>query len=87
MLEEDYIQHWLKNAEIEENESNLDLTQILAGKTAVVSNTRYPGNEYDKSITYILDGKWETLYVFESEGLTVIQVGSPDECPKYIAYR
>ena len=31
--------------------------------------------------------KWETLYVFESEGLTVIQVGSTDELPKFIAYR
>ena len=64
-----------------------DLAALLAGKTAVVGNTRYPGNEYDKSITYVLDGVWETLYVYESAGMTVIQVGSPDESPKFIAYQ
>lgn len=87
VLEEDYIKYWLENAEIKENESNLDIAALIAGKTAVVGNTRYFGNEYDKSITYVLDGKWETLYVFECDGLTVIQVGSPDECPKFIAYK
>ena len=87
VLEEEFIDYWLKNAEIKENESNIDIAQILENKTAVVSNKRYLGNEYDKSITYVLDGEWETLYVFESKGLTVIQVGSTDESPKYIAYR
>ena len=87
LLEEAFIEHWLKNAEIKENELCLDISEIIKGKTAVVSNKRYLGNEYDKSITYVLDGKWETLYVFESEGLTVIQVGSTDESPKFIAYK
>ena len=86
-LEEEYISRWLEHAQIRENESNLDLAEIIRNKTAVVGNKRYSGNEYDKSITYVLDGKWETLFVFESEGLTVIQVGSSDELPKYIAYR
>ena len=87
VLEEEFIDYWLKNAEIKENESNIDIAQIIENKTAIVSNKRYLGNEYNKSITYVLDGEWETLYVFESEELTIIQVGSPDESPKYIAYR
>ena len=87
MLKEEFITYWLENAEIEENEGNIDIAKLIEGKTAVVSNKRYSGNEYDKCITYKLDGKWETLYVFESEGLTVIQVGSNDELPKFIAYK
>lgn len=87
VLEEKFIGYWLKNAEIKENDSQIDIAELIKDKTAVVGNTRYLGNEYDKSITYVLDGKWETLYVFESEGLTVIQVGSPDELPKFIAYK
>ena len=87
MLDEKFISYWLENAVIEENETGLDIAELIEGKTAVVSNTRYLGNEYDRSITYVLDGKWETLYVFESNGLTVIQVGSTDECPKFIAYK
>ena len=87
VLGEDYITHWLEAAQIEENPENIDLAALIEGKTAVVGNTRYPGNEYDKGITYVLDGKWEELYVYESDGLTVIQVGSPDELPKYIAYK
>ena len=86
-LEEDYITNFLENAQIEENTANIDLAALLEGKTAVVGNTRYPGNDYETAITYKLDGKWETLYVFESEGLTVIQVGHSDELPKFIAYR
>ena len=87
ILEEEFIDYWLKNAEIKENESNIDVGKIIENKTAVVGNKRYLGNEYDKSITYVLDGEWETLYIFESEGLTIIQVGSPDESPRYIAYK
>ena len=87
ILEEDYITYWLENAEIKENESGIDIGSLIEGKKAVVGNTRYLGNDYDVSITYVLDGKWQTLYVFECDGLTVIQVGSPDECPKFIAYK
>ena len=51
------------------------------------SAVKYSGNEYDKGIFYTLDGKYQEMYVFESEGYTVIQVGSPDELPKFIAYK
>ena len=87
LLEEEFIEYWLKNAKIDENESNINIAELIKDKTPIVSNKRYSGNEYDKCITYVLDGKWEILYVFESEGLTVIQVGSSDELPKYIAYK
>lgn len=87
LLKEEYIKRWLDNAEIKENEFNIDIAEIIKGKTPKVANKRYLGNDYEKSITYVLDGKWETLYVFECDGLTVIQVGSTDECPKFIAYK
>ena len=87
MLEQAYIDRWLKNAVIKENPDNIDIAALIRDKQAIVGNKRYFDNDYNRSITYVLDGKWETLYVFESEGLTVIQVGSPDECPKFIAYR
>ncbi len=86
-LEEEYIQNFLKNAVIEQNDANIDIAELIDGKTAVVGNTRYSGNEYENGIYYELDGKWDEMYVFESEGMTVIQVGSPDELPKYIAYK
>jgi len=87
MLEEEYIDYWLKNAKITDNSENLDIAALIKGKKAIVSNKRYHGNEYDKAIFYELDGKYDEMYVFECDGLTVIQVGSPDECPKYIAYK
>ena len=87
LLEESYIQDFLERAEIQMNESNLDIAKLIEGKKAIVGNTRYLENEYDKSIEYILDGEYETLYVFYQEDLLVIQVGSPDESPKYIAYK
>ena len=87
VLEEAYITHFLEAAEILENPENIDLAALIAGKTPIVGNTRYPGNEYDRGIFYKLDGKWEELYVYEWDGLTVIQVGSPDELPKFIAYQ
>lgn len=87
ILEEKFIDYWLKNAEITENPDNIDIAKLIEGKEAVVGNTRYSGNDYNNCIFYELDGKENELYVFESEGLTVIQVGSPDESPKYIAYK
>ena len=87
LLTEDYVANWLQNAKIEENPAGLDLGALIAGKTAVVGNTRYTTEAEKDYITYKLDGKWDTLYVFESEGLTVIQVGEMDELPKYIAYQ
>ena len=87
ILEEEYINHWLEAAVIEENEQNLDIAEIIKGKTAIIKNKRYPGNEYDKCIVFELDGKSEIMYVFESGDLTVIQVGSSDELPRFIAYK
>lgn len=87
ILEEEYIDYWLENAVIEENADNVDIKSLIAGRKAIVSNTRYLGNDYKKAIFYTLDGKYEEMYIFESDGLIVIQVGSPDESPRYIAYK
>lgn len=87
VLEESYIQDFLERAEIQSNESNLDIAKLIEGKEAIVGNTRYLENEYDKCIEYILDGKHETLYVFYQDDLLVIQVGVSDEGPQYIAYK
>ncbi|MBQ8203517.1 MAG: hypothetical protein IJZ75_04480 [Clostridia bacterium] len=87
ILEEEFIEYWLKNAEITDNARNIDIATLIEGKEAIVSNTRYLGNEYNKAIYYKLDGEYGEMYVFESDGLTVIQVGSPDEQPRFIAYK
>lgn len=86
-LDEEYINHWLENAEIISNDDNVDVAALIEGKNAIVGNKRYSGNDYKKALFYRLDGKEEEMYVFESDGLIVIQVGSPDESPKYIAYK
>ena len=87
VLEESYIERFLKKAEIIDNENNIQLASLIEGKTAVVGNTRYLGNDYNNAIFYKLDGKYEEMYVFYIDDLLVIQVGSPDELPKYIAYK
>lgn len=86
-LEEAYIKNFLVNATIKYNSNNIDLAKLITGKTAIVSNTRYFGNDYINSIEYILDNKYEILYVFYVDNLLVIQVGLSDEGPKYIAYK
>ncbi len=86
ILEEEYIENWLKNAVITENNNNIDLAELIEGKKAIVANQRYLGNDYENMIFFELDGKYEELSVFYEDELLVIQVGSPDECPKYIAY-
>lgn len=87
ILEEEYITYFLKDAEIVYNDNHIDIAELIEGKTAVVGNTRYLGNDYENSITYILDDKYEILYVFWVDDLLVIQVGSPDERPRFIAYQ
>lgn len=87
ILEESYIENFLNNAEITENKSSINLAELINGKTAVVSNTRYLGNDYNSVIVYKLDGKYEEMYVFNEGELLIIQVGSPDELPKFIAYK
>lgn len=87
VLEEEYINHFIENAEIYDNEKNIDLAKLIEGKTAIVSNTRYLGNEYDTGIYYTLDGKEDEMYIFYIDDMIVIQVGSTDENPRFIAYK
>lgn len=89
ILEEAYITDFLQNAVIEENDDDIDLAALIRGKTAIVSNTRYIPEDYDTtpSITYVLHEEDEIMFVYESEDLLVLQIGYPDEGPKYIAYR
>lgn len=87
ILEEAYIENFIKNADIEDNEKNIDLAELIKGKEAVVGNKRYTGNDYETGIYYMLDGKYEEMYIFYVDELLVIQVGSPDELPKFIAYK
>ena len=87
VLEEEYIENWIKNAEITDNPNNIDIKALISDKKAVVSNKRYLGNDYENIITFKLDGRYDELSVFYVEDLLVIQVGSPDELPKFIAYR
>lgn len=87
LLEESYIDNFINNAQIEENEKKIDIKELIQNKKAVVSNKRYVGNDYETSIYYILDGKHEVLYVFYIDDLLVIQVGNSDEGPKFIAYK
>jgi hypothetical protein len=87
VLPEAYIKDFLKNAKITENEKNINLSELIKGKTAIVGNTRYLGNEYNDGILYKLNGEYEELFIFYVDDLLVIQVGSPDELPKFIAYK
>lgn len=87
VLEESYIDRFLTDAEMISNDNNIQLASLIEGKTAVVSNTRYTGNDYTNGIFYKLDGRYEEMYIFYSGDLLVVQVDSPDELPKFIAYK
>ena len=87
VLEEEFISHWLKNAKITENPDNIDVAKLIEGKKAIVGNTRYFTEDDKNCIFYELDGDFGEMYIFESNGFTVIQIGSPDELPKFIAYK
>lgn len=86
-LEESYIENFIENATIKYNPNNIDISKLIEGKTAIVGNTKYLGNDYNISIDYILDDKHETMYIFYKYGLLIIQVGLSDEGPKFIAYK
>lgn len=86
-LEESYIKEFIEKAIIKENRKNINVKKLIKGKTPIVGNTKYLGNEYDTSIEYILNDKHETMYIFYNYGLTIIQVGLSDEGPKFIAYK
>ena len=85
-LEESYINNFINNAEIIENNNNLDISKLIEGSRAIVSNKLYIGNDYLSDIWYKLDGKYGELYVFYVDDLLVIQVGSRDDGAKFIAY-
>ena len=87
LLPEAYVEKFLKEAKIIENPKNIQLAALIQGKEAIVGNKRYLGNDYENVIFYKLDGKYEEMYVFYIDELLVVQVGSPDELPKYIAYK
>ena len=87
ILEESYIENFLENAEITDNANNIDLAKMIEGKEAIVGNTRYTGNDYVNGIFYKLDDRYEEMWIFYVDDLLVVQVGSPDELPKFIAYK
>lgn len=86
-LEESYIKDFIENATIKYNSHNLDIKSLIEGKKAIVGNSRYSGNDYEMVITYTLNNRHETMYVFYQYDLLVIQVGLSDEGPKFIAYK
>lgn len=96
LLEEAYISDFLEHAVIDVVEKDYkevelttdDIAVMLEGKTAIVSNQRYTCPDYDQAfrIYYQLDDAENIMYIYETEGILVIQVGYPDEGPKYIAY-
>lgn len=87
LLEEKYIENFLENAKITENEKNIDLAKLIEGKTAIVDSKRYIGNDYETAIYYELDGKEDVMYIFYIDDLLVLQIGYSDEGPKFIAYK
>jgi len=86
-VEEEYITNFIENAEIIENLNNIDVKSLIEGKEAIVSNTRYLGNDYETFIDYKLDGRYNVMYVFYKDDLLILQVGYPDETTKFIAYK
>ena len=87
MMEEDYMDKFLSSAEILSNDKNIDVKKLIAGKTPILKNKRYNGNDYEKFIEYKLDGREEIMYIFYQDDLLIIQVGFSDEGPKFIAYK
>lgn len=96
LLEEAYISNFLEHAAIDVVEKDYkevkltteDIAAMLDGKTAIVSNQRYTCPDYDAAyrVYYQLGDEENILYIFETDGLLAIQVGYPDEGPKFIAY-
>ena len=87
LLEESYIKRFIEKAEIIYNDENIDISKLIEGKTAIVGNKRYFGGDYNVSVDNILDGEYETLFVFYVDDMLIIQVGLSDEGPKFIAYK
>jgi len=87
LLEESYIDNFINNADIKDNSNNVDLKKLIEGRRAIALNKRYFSDDYSISIDYVLDGEYETMYIFYVDDLLVIQVGLSDEGPKFIAYK
>jgi len=88
LLEESYINHFLENAEIISNDDNVELSELIEDKKAIVGNKKYSLSDDHKYIEYMLDGEYEDMFISNSEdGTIIIQVGLTDEGPKYIAYK
>ena len=65
-----------------------DVADLISGKQAVEGGGRYVCPDYDAAtkIYYTLDGQENFMSIFEVDGLLVVQVGYPDEGPRFIAY-
>jgi len=88
LLEESYIERFLTQANIKDNEDKIDLAKLLEGKKAIVANKRYSLNDNRSYIGYILDGEYMEMFIsINEDGLIIIQVGASDEGAKYIAYK
>ena len=86
-LEESYIEDFINYATINYNSHNINLKNLIEGKTPIVGNTKYHDNDYNTIIEYELNGRHETMYIFYQYDLLIIQVGLSDEGPKFIAYK
>lgn len=87
VLDADYIDRVINEAEIIDNSHNIDLKELIKNKEAIVGNNKYNSEDEKMEIYYILDGKEEEMFIFYVEDLLVIQVGLSDEGPKFIAYK
>ena len=87
LLEESYVADFLERAVIEYSSHDVDVAALIEGKEAIVGNIRYFTDEEKMRIEYSLDDVYEVMYLFEAEGVLVIQVGEIDEGPKFIAYK
>lgn len=88
VIEDDFINNFLSNAKIIENNDNVDLKELLKGKKQIESNKRYPWSDDASSIYYELDGEENEMHIYTNEeGLLIIQVGNSDEGPKYLVYK
>ena len=95
-LDPGYIDAFLSDAVIDVVEKDYkeidfgvdDVAAMIDSKTAVEGGGRYTCPDYDAAyrIYYTLDGEENIMYIYEADGLMVIQVGYPDEGPKFIAY-
>ena len=88
VAEEGFIDNFLNNAKIIENNDNVDLRELIKGKKQIESNKRYPWSDDASSIYYELDGEENEMHIYTNEeGLLIIQVGNCDEGPKYLVYK